>query len=182
MTLNVQMATVTGYKIGSFLGLGNIQILQVKIEDDNDATPVLLINPDGDESAPQNGERIPVITIGNFRISIGGLDGILPITSQGEKRLYSKDSSGNIAAYAYFDKDGNLEINGNADNAVAYTDLAAGLANQDTAINSELSKISTTLAAMVTAFAAQGYTITPYIRSNVTTDISAAKVDTVKLP
>lgn len=109
--MNIQMATVKGYAVGEFLNLENVQIVQTIIEGDIDATPALLINPAGDESAPKIDDRIPVLRIGNFRLAIGGLDSVTPITEQGEKRFYSRDADGNIISSFYMKKDGSIEIN-----------------------------------------------------------------------
>ena len=107
--INIQMATVTGYeKPQDFLGLENVQVVQTVIEDEIDATPALLINPSGDESAPQEGDRIAVLLIGNFRIAIGGLDQIAPESEQGEKRFYSRTADGSIAASISINSDGSI--------------------------------------------------------------------------
>lgn len=125
--ISIQMATVTGYeKSGVLLGLENIQIVQVIIEDDIDATPAILVNPAGDESAPQEGDRVSVLSIGNFRIALGGLDSVTPTAEQGERKLYSKDSAGEIAAFLSLLSSGQMQLNGTGDFAVRFLELESG--------------------------------------------------------
>ena len=108
--LSIKMGTVTGYEIGTLLNIENVQILQVTIENDQDATPAILINPAMDESTPKTGDRVMIIKIGNFSLAIGGIDGIEPITAEGEKRLYSRDSGGDISASITLQADGKIVI------------------------------------------------------------------------
>lgn len=74
-----------------------------------------------------------------------------------------------------------VEVNGNTDYAVKHTLLNTSLQTAITLINAEYTKLSTTIAQMVTAFAALGVTITPYTQGSVTLDISGAKDEGVKL-
>lgn len=80
------------------------------------------------------------------------------------------------------DADGIHIFNDGTDFAVAFEDLTTAFTNQDTATNAEFTKLTTTISAMVTAFAALGVTIPPYVQGTITTDISGAKVEDVKLP
>ena len=108
--LSIKMGTVTGYEIGTLLNIENVQILQVTIENDQDATLAILINPAMDESTPKIDDRVMIIKIGNFSLAIGGIDGIEPITAEGEKRLYSRDSGGDISASITLQADGKIVI------------------------------------------------------------------------
>jgi hypothetical protein len=85
--------------------------------------------------------------------------------------------------------DGSIEINGNTDYAVAFTDLAAAIAlfvtsittantTQDGLIDAELIKI----AAVLNSLVPNSYTPTPIVTPPVAADISASQVSTVKLP
>ena len=78
------------------------------------------------------------------------------------------------------DKD--ITINDGADNAVRYSALNTAMINQDTATNGELTKLTTTLTAVVTAFTALGVPIPPYVQGVITTDISGSKIEEIKLP
>jgi hypothetical protein len=45
---------------------------------------------------------------------------------EGEILIYSRDSDGNVAAKVYCDKDGNVIINDDSDNAVRFSELKSG--------------------------------------------------------
>lgn len=124
--INIQMGTVTGYNTGDFLNIKNVQVLQVTVEGEPDATPALLINPAMDESAPKNGERVAILKLGNFAIAIGGIDGIAPETAQGEKRLYSRDGNGDIAAFLFLLSSGIMQLNGTGDFLARFNELESG--------------------------------------------------------
>ena len=89
----------------------------------------------------------------------------------GESIQYSTDKNGNIKATLIARNDGTLEILGKADNMVRYLKLDLGLKNQDTAINTELTKI----AAAINSIVPGSYTPTP-----ISTDISQSKIDEIK--
>jgi hypothetical protein len=96
------------------------------------------------------------------------------IAEPGEIRIFSTDETGNdLKAYLHCKSDGLLELNGSADFAVRYNALNTGLSNQDTQINTELTKIATAINAIVPG---------SYTPVTVSTDISNSKVDEVKLP
>lgn len=134
-------------------------------------------------SRPGAGTKGLRIRFGKIDIIIGVYNyGITPPENPGDTKIFSTDADGAEKATTKLLADGTMEINGSDDFAVAYTDLSSGLSSQDTDINAELSKLTTTLSAIVTAFAALGVTIPAYTQGTISTDISDSKVDTVKLP
>lgn len=92
------------------------------------------------------------------------------VAASGEKRIYSLRPDGTLSFYAWLHNDGTMELGGTADNLTRYTPLAEGLTNQDTLINTELGKIAVAIGAL-------GGT---YVPGNITTDISASKIEEVK--
>lgn len=133
----------------------------------NERIQSLLYGPSGDDSPPLSDDRCLMIKIdgsGNYIISgvICKSQGADP----GERILYSRDSSGNVQATIKLLGDGVIEINGNSDYAVSWTDLNSALQSLVTAIN----------AAFATKLDAGGSPGT------LTLDISSAKVEEVKLP
>ena len=172
--ISIKMGTVTGYKTDTFLDIDNVQILQVVIENKNDAQPALLINPAQDESAPKINDRVLIIKIGNFNLAIGGIDGISPVTAQGEKRLYSRDSSGAVAAFLTLLSSGIIELNGNNDNAVRFSALESGFNTLRDNLN------SAAFAVTVDPGTHQGSTTGIVIPS--VASIATAKIDTIKVP
>lgn len=133
----------------------------------NERIQSLLYAPSGDDSPPLPGDRILIFKVdgtGNYAIS-----GILTKSQgaePGEKKLYSRDSNGDVQAVIYLKGDGTIEINGNANFAVSWTDLNAALQALVTAINA-------TFATKADAAGAAG---------TLTLDLSGAKVSEVKLP
>ena len=92
------------------------------------------------------------------------------IAEVGELRLYSTDSGGAEQVYIHLTNTGNMELNGNFDNAVRYNPLEQGLTNQNTQILAELAKISAAIAGV-----GGSYTV-----GTVQIDISAAKINEIK--
>ena len=88
----------------------------------------------------------------------------------GEKRIFSLKESGSLSTYIWLKNDETMEIGGNADNAVRFTPLKAGIDAKDALIQEELVKIA---AGITTA----GGSYTP---GNITTDIDGAKITKIK--
>jgi len=78
--------------------------------------------------------------------------------------------------------DKNIIFDNGEDNAVRYNSLNTGLTSQDASINEELTKLTTTINAMVTAFSSLGITIPPYTQGSVSTDITGSKIEEIKVP
>ena len=165
----IQMGTVTGYDTGDFLNIKNVQVLQVIVEGEQDATPALLINPAMDESAPKKDDRVLILRLGNFSIAIGGIDGLAPETAEGEKKLYSRDGNGDIAAFILLLSSGIMELNGNGDNAVRFSKLD----DQITILNSKYDS-------HIHPDPVSGSTGIPTVSLGL--DISDAKIDTITVP
>ncbi len=133
-----------------------------------------LYGPAGDDSPPLDDDRIALMKIdGSGKwIAVGVLmksDSAEP----GEKKLYSRDANGNVKAEIYLKKDGVMELNGNADFAVAFNDLKIQFNELKTAFNTHTHiYIPGTLATVPTA------TALPQSAA----DIDQAKISEVKLP
>ena len=95
----------------------------------------------------------------------------------GELRLFSTDSDGNIQATVFFRNDGNLEVNGNSDNMVRYSELKAGFDQ----LKADFNSFVTTYNTHVHPSPAGGSTgVTPSSGSASSADIAASKIDNVK--
>lgn len=122
-------------------------LLQVEMSSPDDIQTVELISQDGEDTNPVDNSRVVIIPIGQaFKIAIAVDDNIPPDPTQvpGEKKIYSSDG-GAIKAFIQWLKTGAMiisgtvmqmlgstsieltapviEINGNADFAVAFNDL-----------------------------------------------------------
>ena len=108
------------------------------------------------------------------------------VAKEGESRFYSTDTSGQEVAYMYLTDAGDLELNGNDDNAVRFSELEKGY-----------NELKSDFNALVTAYnshihittATVGPSPTPGVIAPTTStgqsssaSISASKVDKVKLP
>ncbi|WP_300440730.1 hypothetical protein [Christiangramia sp.] len=93
------------------------------------------------------------------------------IAKVGEKRIFSLKENGELSSFIWLKNDETIEIGGNLDFAVRFNKLKEALDVRDQDINAELTKIATGITA-----AGGTYTPTP-----ISTDISAAKNDKIKL-
>jgi hypothetical protein len=91
---------------------------------------------------------------------------------KGEIRFYSTDEDGNEKTFLWLRNDGTIEIAGDSDNAVKFIPLDSALQNMVGQINSQLTAIASGITSAGGA----------YVPTNITLDISASKVNEVKLP
>jgi hypothetical protein len=123
----MQTGTVTGQEITENRNGGvDVRMLQVNLNTperpDNQA--IQYVPMSGDDSPPQNGDTVFVLSIGqSFKVAIGVQDSVIPSMLAGEKKSYSRDSAGDIAAFINYLGGGNLELNGNAFTAVRFAAL-----------------------------------------------------------
>lgn len=152
-------------------GTANKLLLQVEVTDPDDVRTIEAVTQAGDDTNPPNGARVVILSItDNYQVAIGADDGIEPTMDAGEKKLYSV-SSGAIAAYINLLANGDIELNGNANTAVAFAALASGF-------NQLVTDFNTHVHSGVTSGGAS--TLIPTSTSSA--DISAAEVTEVKLP
>ena len=123
--------------------------------------------------------------IGSLDIIIGAFNYKVPLpTNPGDSKVYSTDADGNEKATCKFLNDGTIEINGNADNAVAYTDLKTAFDQ----LKSDFDGLVTIFNAHTHPFVGVGpgnpgtTAVTLTLDTPSTADMSGAKVDTVRVP
>ena len=147
-------------------GAADVLFLQVRMSNDSDIQTVQYMPMSGDDSPPQNGDLVVILGIGTaFQVAIGLQDSVPPSMPSGEKKVYSRDSGGSIAAFINYLASGDLELNGNADTAVKFAALDTQLQTLVTAINA---LFATKLDGSGTA-------------GTLTLDLSGAESSTVKL-
>lgn len=161
---------VKGERVGTNKdGTGNVRLLQVEITSPEDIQTIELIANGGEEYNPPLDSLVLIDDVGKaWRLGVALNDGITPTMDEGEKKIYSV-ASGAIQAYINLLNDGIIEINGNADFAVSYNDMKTAFDGFVTDFNAHTHPT-----------AATGPPSTPTTPS--TADMSAAKVDEVKLP
>lgn len=159
----IRIGTVTGREVKKNRDGSNDRLmLQVEITDSDDIQTVELRNTSGEDNNPVNGLQVLILDVGSaFKLAIATDDGITPSMLPGEKKIYSIDA-GTISAFINFFLGGIIEINGNADFAVRFN-----------ALNTALQTMLTSLNADIVSAGGSG---------NTTLDLSAAKVNDVKLP
>ena len=92
------------------------------------------------------------------------------LAQEGEVRLFSTDSQGSLKTFIWLKNDGNIQLGGDADNAVRYSKLNIGLQQFKTDMQVELVKIAA-------GIVAGGGTYTP---ATLNIDVSASKINTIK--
>lgn len=159
----VKIGTITGHEIRTNKnGAAARIILQVQLTNPDDIQSVELVTLPGQKEIPINGTRCYILEVSeSHKIAFAVDDGIISTVDTGEKELYSLDSDGVIQAFIKLLETGIIEVNGNNDFAVRFNALETALQTMLTALNADI----------VTAGGSGGTTL----------DISAAKVDEVKL-
>lgn len=105
-------------------GLPDVRLLQVELSNESDVQTVQYMPMSGDDSPPQNGDTVVVLDIGSaFLVAVGVQGSVVPSMQSGEKKLFSRDGAGDIAAFVNFLTGGNLELNGNTYSAVRFAEL-----------------------------------------------------------
>ncbi len=138
--------------------------------------------PPGIDAAPILGDQGVMIIIGQSPgkgVQIGVYPD--PQAESGEIRFYSRDDNGVQKAFLWVKKTGIVEINGDADFAVAFNDLKSGF----DALKGDVNTFITTIFNLHTHISAGpgNPTATPLPTGSASTaSIDASKVPTVKLP
>ena len=102
----------------------------------------------GFEFAPADGEKLVIAPINgsdSYMVSIAGVnENITPVCLKGERRIYSVSADGQtIKAFAKFKNTGVLELNGNDNFAVLYTELKTAFDQLKTDQNAILNLLKT---------------------------------------
>lgn len=162
--------TVRGHEIKTNRdGTQAVLILKVEMASPDDVQSVQYMSSPGDNTVPPAGSVVTVIEAGPaWKIAVASDDGIDFDSSveAGERLLYSSDA-GTLQAFIKLLKSGIIHLNGDADSAVAYTDL-------NTALGLFITDLNTKLSAALTGVGGSW--------PGTSLDISAAEVAEVKLP
>jgi hypothetical protein len=159
------------------------------------------MHPSGTDSRPLPGDYVAGISIKSTgrKIAIGFIDpSNTPKTNPGEHRIYSRDTSGTPVTEIWLKNDGSIninndngfinitpagivELNGNADFIIAFTDMKAAFDELKTDFNNLVTVVTSHVhSGVTTGSGTSGASTTPGVAS--TADMSGAKVDTVKVP
>lgn len=178
----IRTGIVTGREFKKNRDGGNDRLLlQVQITDADDVHTVEYMASSGEDSNPPDGTKVLIIDAGRaYKIAIAADDNIEPSMQEGEKKLYSI-SGGTIAAFINFLQTGTIEINGNNDFAVRFNELESGFNEFKTDFNQLVNDYTGHgHFGVQSGTSSTGVADTP--GTETTADISAAKVEEVKLP
>jgi hypothetical protein len=157
---------VRGYEVKKNRDSGQkVLMLQVEISGPDDVQSVEYMSHAGDDHIPPLDTTVTILDNGGaWKIAIASNDmrDFDTSLSEGDRKLYSK----NAASFIKILSDGTIEINGNADFAVSWTDL-------NTALQLLVGSINTAFAAKL-----DGGGSSPAL----TLDLSASKIEEVKFP
>ena len=161
-------------------------ILQVEIIAD-DVRPVELISQAGEDTSPANGCRVLISEADeSYSVAVAVTDDLAPEVEPGEKEFYSTDNPATQKlARLKFNKDSELELNGNTDFAVRYSELKTGFDQLKTDFNNLITAYNAHIH-ITTATVGVGLpgviAVTTSVGSSSTADIDNSKVEEVKLP
>ena len=121
----VAIGRVTGQTIAENRdGAADVRLLQVEMSAPGDVQTVQYMPMAGDDSPPQNWDRVVVLPIGSaFRVALAVQDTVAPSMPAGEKKVYARDGAGDIAAFLNLRAGGDLELNGSGNSAVTFAQL-----------------------------------------------------------
>lgn len=164
----VAIGRVTGQTIAENRdGVTAVRLLQVEMSAPGDVQTVQYMPMAGDDSPPQNGDLVAVLSIGPaFQVALAVQDSVVPSMAAGEKKVYARDGAGDIAAFLNLRASGDLELNGSGNSAVTFAQLK-------TVIDAFVIALNALFATKLDGGGAAGL---------LTLDITAAESPTVKLP
>ena len=158
IAMEPEIGTVTGWEIKKNKdGSAPVRLLQVVISDPEDVQTVEWIGKQGEDDGIILGSAVLIIPVGSTKYAFALDDGIQPVAGDGEKKLYSIDSgakaaelnlgkTGDIEIKAKaggninLKEAGELELNGNNDFLISFTQLQTILSQFALAINTEFAK------------------------------------------
>lgn len=158
-------------------GDNSVRMLDVEMSSPSDLQSVQLVSI-GEDYHPLPGAKVMVAQVGNaWKMAIVLDDGLRPSAGEGEKFIYSLTTAAALAAVIKLRNDSTMELNGDADFAVAFDRLKAAFNQLQSDFDTHTHQ--TAIYLHPTAPPTVGPTAPPIAS---TADINPAKVATVKLP
>ena len=164
-------------------GDNDVRMMACEVSSPGDVQSVQLVSIGGMDFHPLPGARVMVAQVGNaWKMAIVLEDGVTPTAAAGEKFIYSQDSGGAISALVKLRNTGDVEINGDADWAVAYTDLKMAFDQLKSDHDTHVHLAGPPLGAVLDSVGGPCTGPTAPPTAGPSADMSPAKVSTVKLP
>jgi len=137
----------------------------------------------GDQS-PHVDDTVLLLQIGNNPddlVAVSINDAVAKIAEAGEKRFYSYDSSGNVLANIYLNKDSEIVLNDGTDYAVKFNELKTQFDILKTDFNNHITAFTAHFHNIIEP--TPGKPVTPPLTPGIPTaaDISSAKVEMVRI-
>lgn len=155
--------------------------IKVKVFGKNDVREPFQVSAFGEDSVPIPGLRAiyaPTEEQGK-NVIIGYINTNL-LAGVGEKRLFSTDEDGQEQAYLWLRNDGNLELQGDDDNAVRFSELKTAFDELNNKFNDHVQDWNLFAAAYVPGSGGAPPTAGTSQPSNA--DIDPAQIDNIKVP
>jgi hypothetical protein len=191
------MGKIVGTEVGlNTEGDNDVRLVTVEITDPDDLQTVENFLAGGIDYNPSDNVVALVDDAGDsYKTVVGFDDGITPEVDRGEIEIYSTESDGSAkSARVKCDNQGNVEINGDADNAVRFSKLQEAFDQLKSEYDDVAEKLNQTIDSLTQFFTAyvpggptavgspSTWSYTVKQANSSTADIDPSKVDEVKLP
>lgn len=92
-------------------GENDVRMLTIELSEPDDLPTIQLMTMAGDDTCPIDGDEVAIIEVSkSYRIVIACNDPIAPTVDEGERKIYSRDSNGDIISFLYLKNDGSIEL------------------------------------------------------------------------
>jgi hypothetical protein len=183
------MGKIVGTETGvNTEGDNNVLLITVEVTDPDDLQTVENFFHGGIDYNPSNDATALVDGVGeSYKVAVGFDDGIEPEAARGEIEMYSTVEDGSEkSARVKCDNQGNVELNGDSDNAVRFSKLQEAFdqlkSDFDNLVNTYNAHIHTTTATVGATPTVGVIAPTTSTGSTSTADINPSKIDEVLVP
>jgi len=180
--MKVYTGKVKSSKIETNLdGKKDVRILEIEVTEPDDVQTIQQVLHVGNDNGIVVDSTAIILEISEaFKIAIAFDDGITPEMGEGSKKIYSQEN-GSIKAFINLFSDGNIDLNGDADNVTAFQDMKDAFDSLKDTVQTMTTVFNTHKHTGVLAGGAS--TGTPASsQTPPTADMTNAKVDTVRVP
>lgn len=187
MAAEVEIGTVRASSVKANRdGAGTVRMLDVELSGPSDVQSCQLAMAANVDACPIDGDKVLVVRAGQaWPIAIPLEDGVTPDAASGCITIYSRKPDGSRSAVVTMTAAGEIQLNGSADWAVAYTDLKSAFDQLKSDVNSIVNFINGVpgVGHVHTCPAGGGATTAMSGTASISSaDMSGAKVSSVRLP
>jgi hypothetical protein len=169
--MGLTIGYITGQSVEAYRGGDTVRMLQVQLLGDSPET-IEWFDITGEDTAPINGDKVVILEVAkNYKIAVATKDLIVAAVNAGEKKFYSRDSTGAVQATIYLKDDGNVQLNGGLNHAVQYEALLI-----------EFNKLKATVNTHVHTGGTLGGGLTGILTVPDTSDITLTEINDIEVP